>query len=167
MKEFQGLHEFDEYLKKIIAKEKMRKLAILDAAGQLIEDLAKRKFGEYQQEVGPFVAWEPLANATIDDRVRKGFTPNDPLLRTGELRDSIYHGIWEAMADTVFIGSDSDIMVWQELGTPGSPHPIPPRAVLGPAAFESKIEILKLIAEGISAWIMDKSTFVSKPGIKK
>jgi hypothetical protein len=90
---------------------------------------AKEKIGEYQKAAGPFAAWASLSPATIDDRVYQGYTPDDPLLRTGEMRDSIEHKV---IGNEGHVGSDSDIAVWQELGTPS----IPARSFLGGAAFE-------------------------------
>ena len=34
------------------------------------------RLGIYQDHLGPFNAWEPLADSTVSDRVNKGFTPN-------------------------------------------------------------------------------------------
>ena len=114
----------------------------LEASAQIVEDTAKAEFGIYQPRIGPFEAWQPLAESTMDQRVRLGFTPNDPLLRTGHLRDTITHDVSDNEA---FIGSDDDIMVKQELGT----HIIPPRAVLGPAGMRTEKEIHKLIQSAI------------------
>src|SRR5205814_4154762 len=99
-----------------------------------IEATAKAELGTYQGAVGPFDAWAPLAEATQQDRVAKGFTPDDPLLRSGELRDSISHQV-EGL--TAVAGSTSDVMVYQELGTPE----IPPRAVMGPAGMSNRAVI--------------------------
>jgi hypothetical protein len=33
--------------------------------------------------------WRPLAEATVADRIRKGFPPHDTLIREGTLRDSL------------------------------------------------------------------------------
>jgi phage gpG-like protein len=96
-----------------------------------IEATAKSEFGVYQGEVDPFAAWAPLAASTQAERERLGYTPDDPLLRSGELQDSVSHVVSGTEA---VIGSDSEVMVYQELGTPT----IPPRAVLGPAAIRNK-----------------------------
>src|SRR5262249_2308121 len=66
----------------------------VEKIGQLVEDRARGKIGRYQRGVGPFPAWEPPADSTVADRVRKGFSPNEPLLRTGEhIRDTIEHEV--------------------------------------------------------------------------
>ncbi|HEV2700470.1 MAG TPA: hypothetical protein VGV09_02480, partial [Steroidobacteraceae bacterium] len=96
----------------------------LEHVGKRIEATAKKEIGTYQPEVGQFPAWAPLAESTMADRVAQGFPADEPLLRTGELRDSISH---EVRGHEVAIGSTSDVMVFQELGT----SRIPPRPVLG------------------------------------
>lgn len=110
----------------------------LKAAAELLEREAKAEFGTYQQAVGPFEAWPDLADATKADRVAKGFTENDPLLRSGGLRDSIQHEVeeWEAI-----IGSEDPIMLFQELGT----ERIPPRPVLGTALWRNIDRIQQLV----------------------
>lgn len=149
MKEFNSFKEFDNYLKKILEKEKLHMAATMDALGQFIEDEAKRKFGIYQQTSGPYPAWLPLAESTKKQRVAQGYAPDNPLYRSGDLMNSIHH---KSDAESVVIGSNEDIMVWQELGT----HTIPERPVLGPAAFENKIKIGKIIGAGVWAWLTGK-----------
>lgn len=117
----------------------------LEKAAQLIEKSAKAEIGIYQPEVGPFPAWAPLAEATVEDRVRKGYTPNDPELRSGALRDSISRVVEGREA---VVGSTSDVMVYQEMGT----SKMPPRPILGPAAFKNREQIARLIgAHAVSA----------------
>lgn len=110
----------------------------LEKVAQHIERVAKDEFGLYQPAVGPFPAWAELAESTKEDRLNKGYDPDEPLLRTGQTRDSISHQV--DGLDAV-IGSPSQIMVYHEFGT----EKIPPRPVLGPAAFRSKEQIKKLI----------------------
>ena len=93
----------------------------LEAACVVIEDEAKRVIGTYDY------GWPPLAPSTVADRVSKGFAPDEPLLRTGAMRDSIEHKV---DGDSGFVGSNDDKAVWQELGT----SKIPPRSFLGGAA---------------------------------
>lgn len=102
----------------------------LNAAGQIVEDEARRLIGTY--DYNP--TWPELADATKEDRVAQGFSENEPLLRTGELRDSIHHVV---VGDTVHVGSDNDKAVWQELGTV---H-IPPRTFLKGAVINTVHQI--------------------------
>lgn len=114
----------------------------LEAVANKIEKRAKKEIGEYQEAVGPFQAWEELADSTKAERVRKGYTENDPLLRSGELRESISH---ETKGLEAVIGSDSDIAVYQELGTP---H-IEPRPFLGPAVEHNHEAIRKIVGGAV------------------
>jgi phage gpG-like protein len=155
MKNFRNLRAFEQHLRKVVQQEPKHKKAILEVAAQYIEDDAKRKFGVYQEAAGPFSAWAPLADSTKQDRTRKGFEPDNPLYRTGELMNSIYHVV---EGNTAVIGSDEDIMVYQELGT----VTIPARSTLGAAAFESKKKIEAIVVEGVMAWLMDKPVIKKK-----
>jgi phage gpG-like protein len=112
----------------------------LEKVAKLIEKSAKSQFGTYQRGTGPFEKWPPLAESTQEDRVQHGFSADEPLLRTGELRDSISHQVQGLRA---VIGSTSDVMVYQELGT----SKIPPRPVLGPAAIRRKKAIKKILGD--------------------
>jgi len=99
-----------------------------------IEETAKEEIGVYQPAYGPFDAWVPLAESTKADRVRKGYTEDDPLLRSGELRDSIES---EVIGLAAIVGTKSEIGLWQEVGTSN----IPPRPFIGPA-YAKKIQRL-------------------------
>jgi hypothetical protein len=112
-----------------------------------IEKTAKAEIGHYQPEVGQFAGWVELADSTKADRVAKGFTENDPLKRTGALEQSISH---EIHALEAVVGSDSDIMVYQELGT----DRIPPRAVLGPAAIRNKKLIIRTLGHAAAQGLL-------------
>src|ERR1700751_3553459 len=121
--------------------------AALERVAVKIEKDAKAEFGVYQPAVGPFEAWPELAEATQERREKLGFTPNDPLLMSGDLRDTIEHRTAELETE---IGSDSDIMVYQEFGT----ATIPPRPVLGPAAERNHDLILKELGGAVVAGII-------------
>ncbi|MDB5965531.1 MAG: hypothetical protein JWQ72_2031 [Polaromonas sp.] len=110
----------------------------LKAAAKIVKAEAKSEFGVYQDGVDGFNAWANLAEATVRDRIAKGFSPDDPLLRTGDLRDSVSYKVGGM---TAVIGSTSDVMVYQELGT----STIPPRPVLGPALARKRSEVLQVI----------------------
>lgn len=147
MKEFGDLASFAAHLAlaEVAAHKALEKG--LDKAADHIERAAKGKIGEYQGANGMHDAWPEQADSTKEDRVRKGFTENDPLLRTGALRDSISH---ETHGLEAAIGSTSDIAVYQELGT----DKIPPRPFLGAAAYESIDEVKKLVGGAVITWIV-------------
>ncbi|QEH36502.1 hypothetical protein OJF2_50860 [Aquisphaera giovannonii] len=112
----------------------------LEKAAKLVEKRAKEKIGEYQDQAGPFIAWPDLAESTKADRARQGFPEDEPLLRTGEMRDSIEHTVGNGEAQ---VGSNSDIAVYQELGT----QHIPPRSFLGGAVVDEMDRIIKIVGE--------------------
>lgn len=117
---------------------------IAHALGEAIRDRAKEKIGEYQPSSHGFNAWAPLEQSTMDQRVSKGYTANDPLDRTGELRDSIS---MRSDGNGAIIGSPLEIALYQENGT----EHIPPRPFLGPAAGEVMDSAPERIVKVISA----------------
>ena len=129
MMEFKSLGAFAAHLLALHARDKIVEHEALETACVQIEKRAKEKFGEYQAQAGQFAAWAPLAESTVDDRVSQGYSPDDPLLRSGETRDSIEHKV---VGNEGHVGSDSDILLWLELGT----EKMPARSTLGGAAFE-------------------------------
>lgn len=110
----------------------------LKAVAEEIEHTAKEEIGTYQPSVGPFNAWDELAESTKADRVRQGYSEDDPLLRTGELRDSISHRV---MGLAAVVGSTDDKAVWQEYGT----EKIPPRPFIGPAYVKSFHKLTEMV----------------------
>lgn len=131
MREFGSFGAFAAHLLELELAETIALHKGLEVVGQHVEATAKAEIGEYQAELGPFPAWQELADSTEAEKARLGYPSGAPLLRTGELRDSIGHEVGRMEA---IIGSTSDVMVYQELGTPT----IPPRPVLGPAALHNK-----------------------------
>lgn len=110
----------------------------LEHAAKIIQTEAKAEIGTYQDTAGPFAAWQELADSTKADRVHQGFSANDPLLRTGEMRESIEYTVGTHEAA---IGSNSDIAVWQELGT----QKIPARSFLGGAAMRKAPHVAEIL----------------------
>lgn len=104
----------------------------LEGACKIVEKEAKRVLGTYDYN------WVPLAPSTVEDRTRKGFAGDEPLLRIGDMRDSIEHTVH---GKSGFVGSNDDKAVWQELGT----RRIPPRSFLGGAAMRKGEEVAKHI----------------------
>lgn len=107
--------------------------ATLEEAARKVEEEAKRVIGTYDY------GWPQLQLSTQMQREQQGFDPNDPLLRTGELRDSIQHYVDEE-SRTAYVGSNNPIAKWQELGT----STIPPRSFLAAAAAVKGKEIAEL-----------------------
>ena len=138
MKEFTSFGAFAAHLIMREAATAEMLHAGLKHVAREIEKTAKEEIGVYQSEVGPFPSWPALAEATVDDRIRQGYSPDEPLLRTGDLRESIKH---EVKGLEAIIGSDSPIAAYQEFGT----DKIPPRPFIGPAAFHNKKTIIETI----------------------
>jgi hypothetical protein len=76
--------------------------------------------------------WPALAPSTVAEKERLGYTgrlsPTDPLLRTGEMRESISASV-DAATLTGVVGSTDPVAIFQELGT----ERIPPRPFLSTA----------------------------------
>lgn len=115
----------------------------------MVQSIARQKIGHYQEAVGPFPEWAPLAESTEAEKARLGFSTGAPLLRTGDLRKSI-----EAHSSPLGfrVGSKLDIAAYQEFGT----EHIPPRPFLGPALLESTPEVLKMVGKNIEANLAGK-----------
>jgi HK97 gp10 family phage protein len=155
-KKFDSIRDYLRHFEKIDLQYPKAEKALLEVVGAETEAKAKEMFGHYQREnMGPFDEWEELKKETKDDRVSKGYKPNDPLLREGNLRDSISHSVSNK---SVTVGSTSQIMVYQEFGT----SRIPPRAVLGPAMFRMKQRIKTLAAKAMFALFTDQVSNIKK-----
>ncbi len=144
--EFNGFGRFARHLARISLEGEAVTHELAEKGAKLIQRDAQEKLGHYQEAAGTFNEWSDLADSTKADRVHKGFPENEPLLRTGQLRESIeavVHGN-EAM-----VGSVDPIALWQERGT----EHIPPRPFLGAAAFESKPKVAIISANTLIAWV--------------
>ena len=106
----------------------------LKASVKIVEKRSKEKIGEYQPATGPIPAWTELADSTKEDRVAKGFTENEPLERSGDLRDKITSGI---DGDIGYVGSPDLKAMWAEVGTPTEPA----RSWLEGAYYDKKTEV--------------------------
>jgi HK97 gp10 family phage protein len=128
----------------------------LEAAAKLIEAEAKAEIGHDEMAAaGPFAAWAPLAQKTIEEKEYLGYVDrislNDSLYRTGALRDSISHKVGDREA---VVGSNSMIAVYQEFGT----EHIPPRSFLGGAAVRKGKEAASLIGRAIDATLTGRNS---------
>lgn len=117
---------------------------MLEYAGQVVEDEAKRLLGTY--DYSP--RWAELADATKEDRLRQGFSENEPGKRTGEMSDSIHHQV-ERARHTVHIGSDNDKLVWFELGTVKQP----PRTVLKGALLNVSDQLVHELGKRLHGYL--------------
>lgn len=157
MREFQSFGAFAEHLASLAAMAPAAERAGAEVAARIVEHEAKAEIGTYQTSAGPFQTWPELSDVTKRERVELGFTENDPLLRTGALRDSIGHSVEAFPGGAVaVVGSTSDVAVDQELGT----SRIPERSFLGRAAFikrDAAVEAFLLTVGGFVAGIAPRN----------
>jgi len=152
IREFTSFAEFATFLGALVLQERKAETRALETVARLLQSRAKAKFGEYQPEAGPYVSWAELAESTKAERVRLGFPENEPLLRRGDLRDSIERQV--ELGETQ-VGSNDDIMVLQELGTAR----MPPRSVLGTTAVENAEEVVRIIGERVYLTLAGQGVF--------
>jgi hypothetical protein len=137
-----SLEEFAAHLASAAIELEIVKHELLEDVGHLVETEAKRVIGTYDY------GWPQLAASTQAQRERLGFTPNDPLLRTGGLRESIGHHV--NGLESVDIGSNDPKARWQELGT----DRIPPRPFLAGAAAQKAPEIAEHVGRCYQAILL-------------
>jgi phage gpG-like protein len=141
MKEF-SLVGLATFVAEAVVEMDHAKHEALEKAAVIVEKGSKEAIGTYE------FGWPPLAESTKEDRVNKGFAEDEPLLRTGELRDSIGHSV---DGDTARVGSELDVALYQEVGT----SKIPPRSFLMQSAVHHRDEIVKEIGETMVAKLID------------
>lgn len=147
MTQFQSLGAFAAHLIKVNATVVIALHTATEKIGQIVEARARAEFGTYQPAVGNFPAWDELAETTKDDRVRQGYTENDPLLRSGAMRDETGHS---STALEVLIGSKDPVMVFQEFGT----SKMPARPVFGPALVNSENDIHLIVGAALMSGLV-------------
>lgn len=171
-REFKTLGGFARHLERLAVYGNEVTEAIAEKSAEHIRDAAREKLGVYQPATGPFPQWVSLSQETMAERMRYGFTPNEPLLRSGQLRDAI--------ASSVVPGG-------AQIGVPHGPHyepdgtvkdvgeiaidmefgsVAPPRPFLGPAAYESKLGTSKLAARMLVAWLAGENWLRPPQSIK-
>ena len=158
MREF-SLLGFVEHIGRIGAEMVVVEHDALERAAVIVDREAKRSVGHYQAQAGPFAAWEDLAESTQQDRAAHGYPDNEPELRTGEMRDSIEHVVHGREAD---IGSNSEILEWQELGT----AKMPPRSILGGAAVRKAPAVAHEIGESVVMALVGEDVHNRRLGIE-
>ena len=154
MKAFTDLAVFATFLVARSAEAQLAANKALGKAAALIRDDAAGRLGTYQPAVGPFFGWVELAQSTKDERVEQGYTENDPLLRSGDLKANITSSVQgsEAVAGVVHGAAGGDgrdlgaIAVDMELGT----RYVPARPFLGPAGFVKGEAAAQIIGKAVS-----------------
>lgn len=99
--------------------------------------------------------WAALAESTVKQKQAKGQTgrvsATDPLLATGELRDSVSSRV---DGHTVTLGSTDPVAPFQEFGT----SRIPPRPFIGATMHQHGHEAAHTIAEHVTKALAGKPT---------
>jgi hypothetical protein len=124
----------------------------MDRVAKIVEREAKKELGHYQDAAAPFAGWADLAESTQDDRVKQGFSADEPGLRTGEMRDGIGHA---SDHESAVVGSNDDKMVYFELGTDKQP----PRSVLGTAVVHKEHDIKAIVGGSVVSALIGKDVF--------
>lgn len=159
MKEYKSFGAFARAIERAAAELQPSYATAMEAGALVVEASAKAEFGHYQREdMGSFTPWEELKDATkqthiqaiVDGDAADDAGPNTPLLVKGGLRASIEH---EATEHEFVVGSDAQIMVWQELGTPEG---IPTRPVLGTALYRDTEVVLNLVGQAVEDTLAGK-----------
>jgi hypothetical protein len=149
MKEF-DLAGFAAFVvEELVDNVELARAEALEIGARAIRAEAKRVIGTYDY------GWPQLAPATQADREKAGYAANEPLLRSGKLRDSIHVTIIEP-GKLAEIGSNEDIAVYQELGT----ATIPPRPFLSTSAARIEKPIRKMIRETVGAAVEGRNVTV-------
>ena len=112
---------------------------IIAKACEMVCNEARRVLGTHDY------GWPELKPETIARKIRG----DTPLLETGAMRDSI---TWTAKGNEGQVGTDSQIAVYQELGT----SKIPPRPFLAGAAQHMEEKIHKMAARATIAVMMGR-----------
>lgn len=146
MKEFNSPGAFARHLLKLAAMMPEVDRHIVQASAEEIRDTAAGMIGQYQKAVGPYPAWQELADSTEEEKARSGYSLEAPLLRTGEMQKSIEY---TAERNEAAVGSNDQNMIYHELGT----EKIPPRPVLGPAGIHSRERVMKIAGKTTLAWL--------------
>ena len=139
------MREFIREMQRVAQREPEMCERALRKAAEEIRDSARAMIGTEDAE------WAPLAESTVSEKERLGYTgkvsATDPLLRTGELRDSIE--VRDVSPSRAIVASDDPVLAYQEFGT----SRIPPRPVIGAALFRSKAAIEKILGTAAASLI--------------
>lgn len=140
MRTFASITQFVEFLGTRVEAVRSGQFHGMHEAADMLVHTAQGMIGEYQGAVGDFPEWKELAQTTlyggVDEHGRRfpgkvelGYAPPDnPLLRTGQMRGSIEKHVEE---HTIVIGTHDPVAHYQEFGT----DKIPARSFIGRAMF--------------------------------
>jgi phage gpG-like protein len=133
---FSSLAQFSRFLDDRVAMIVPSGKLAIGAAADILLRRTKAEFGDR--------ALADLADATQKDRVAKGFSPDEPLLRDGSLlRDSVESEVGE---DFAAVGTAEKVMYYHEFGyiNARTGNAVPARPVFRIALDESAAPIQKI-----------------------
>jgi hypothetical protein len=117
----------------------------IKAACDVVLEATRENIGVYQRsDTHPFEEWPELSEATKADRLAHGYSENDPLLRSGGMRDTYEISVAGTHGA---VGSDDMIAFWQEFGTTS----IPARSHVGMAGARNEERCSYMMAEPVIA----------------
>jgi hypothetical protein len=135
MKDFASVSDFVRFLGTRRAAIKVEQNAGMKVAGDMLARSAKDMIGHEG-------LWQPLADSTVEEKRRLGYagqvSETDPLLRTGQVRDSIASTTGEAV---IVLGATDPIAKLHEDGT----MHMPARPVIGPTMFREGHEAAGIV----------------------
>lgn len=147
MRRFESPSDFAAFLRHAAGESRHGQSAGLRDAAALFAEKAKGYLGAYQPALGPIPEWPELAESTKDERADLGFPDNEPLLRTGELRDAIasaHDGRRAAVGvDSRMVGDGTRQNPYRDIGAVAADMEMgtdraPPRPFLSRAVYEHK-----------------------------
>ena len=149
MQDFDNPLAFAEHL---ILVEAMIHVELKEGLTHVLKVLKKdmiAQIGHYQDEAGPYGAWQPLTESTEEEKARLGAPANAPLERTGELEKSFHYETDELEG---VVGSTDPAMIYAEYGTKRGP----PRPVVGPALYKNREKVQAITGHAVLIAIAGK-----------
>lgn len=141
---FESLGALAKHFENVATRLPSYEHVMLLEIGHRTAEHAKGKIGNYQP------GWPPLAETTLQGfgrfpgKIQLGYAPPDnPLLRTGQMRDSIGSSV---ETPSVEVGARDHKAIFHELGT----SRMPARPFIGPAMIERMPANIAIIGTGIA-----------------
>jgi phage gpG-like protein len=139
---FDGLGQLAEHFEKLAALQDEVLHEAAETASVVVQTNVKNVFGDQSKLA-------PLAPSTMAERERLGFSPDEPLKRTGELMESVKRDVFENEA---VIASADPIMGYHEFGyinhRTGNPVPARPAFEIGMNESEEEVVAIAELAAG-------------------
>ena len=148
MREFKDIASFARFMEGRVIPALPRAVhkGVEDGAVR-IRKATQAQLGKYLEGPEPGLPTAPLADSTIEQRIREGYTPDDPGLRSGDMRDSYGERVSsEGLMVKSTIGSDEIKAVVFEVGRMEQGNYQPPRPELSIAAARNEDRVTRGVA---------------------